>query len=244
MRVKAFRLVKVMFVVTLLTTLPIACNRKADENKETPVAKNAEVRDYALVRFVNATAYSEPVDVYVDEMKVIPAVGKDKATDYNDWEAKRHEIAVRVANADKPAATNSEGLSAGKHYTVIAFSKADGTPAVSVFTDKEPEPGSGKAKIRLIHVADGADELGVFLAGAKDSLVNGVNYNTDSVVDVDPSVRSLEIRKEGEKVVALNIPELSLEPGKTTTIVVASDQDRKLRAIKLDDSLPAQGLNR
>jgi hypothetical protein len=38
----------------------------------------------------------------------------------------------------------------------------------------------------------------------------------------------------------VKIPELSLEAGKTYTIVIAADQDRKLRAIKLDDTIGLQ----
>jgi hypothetical protein len=132
-------------------------------------------------------------------------------------------------------------LSAQEHYTVVGFSKADGTPGVVVFHDSDSQPEAGKARIRLIHVADGAAELGVFAAGGKDSLLDGVNYSDESSADVDPGIRMLEIRKEGEKVVAVKIPEVSLQAGKTYTIVIAADQDRKLRAIQLDNTGLQQG---
>lgn len=240
MRMKAFRSTH-LIALAMLALLPLACTTEPDKVAETD-AERAEVRETALVRFVNAT--SEPVDVYSDQAKIIPSVEKDKVTDYSEWDAKRHDIEVRPSGTDRPATANSESLSAGQHYTVVGFSKMDGTPGVAVFADKDAQPEVGKAGIRLIHVADGADELGVFSAGAKDSLVDGVNYNSESFVEVDPAVRSLEIRKQGEKIAALKIPDLTLEPGKTYTIVVATDQDRKLRVIQLENTLPAQGLNR
>lgn len=243
MRTKAFRLARGLIAGTVLALLPVACAPKTENTETTPTGK-AEARETALVRFVNATTYTEPVDVYVDEMKVIPAIEKDKVTDYSEWNAERHEIGVRPAGNNQQLATNSEGLSAGKHYTVVGYTKIDGTPGVAVFPDDKDKPEAGKAGIRLIHVADGADDLAVYPAGGKDSLVNGVDYDSDSFVQVDPGVRSLEIRKGNEKITTLKIPELSLQPGQTYTIVVATDQNRKLHAIQLDNTLPAEGANR
>jgi hypothetical protein len=243
MRVKAFLFLKGLIALTVVALLPMACANDR-ETDVTATDTETKVREIALVRFVNATSYSEPVDVYLDQTKVIPAVGNDKVTDYSEWTAERHDIEVRQAGTAAPAEVNSESLSAGEHYTVVGFNKMDGSAGVAVFPDKDSLPEAGKAGIRLIHVADGADELEVYSPGARDSLVEGVNFNSEGFIEVDPAVRSLEIRKEGEKIAALKIPDLSLEPGKTTTIVVAADQDRTLRAIKLESGLPAQGLNK
>jgi hypothetical protein len=231
MRFKAFRTAGLLLMVAALAALPLAC---APEPETADKPATAEPQERAFVRFVNATTYTQPVDVYMDNTKVLPEVNRDRATDYSEWPADRHEIALRVAGSAAPSVTNSESLSAKERYTVVGFSKSDGTPGVAVFRDNEAQPEAGKARIRLIHVADGAAELGVYPTGGKDSFLDGVNYSDESSADVDPGVKALEIRKQGEKVVALKIPELSLEPGKTYTIVVAADQDRKLRAIQLE----------
>ena len=181
------------------------------------------------------------MDVYVDEAKVLPDVSRDRVTDYSEVAAARHEIGLRVAGNVSSEAKDSESLKAQEHYTVVGYSKADGTPGVTVFHDSATPPDAGKARIRLIHVADGAAELGVFPAGGKDSLLHGVNCSDESSADVDPGIRMLEIRKQGEKVVAVKIPEIPLQAGKTYTIVIAADQDRKLRAIQLDNAGLQQG---
>ena len=93
-------------------------------------------------------------------------------------------------------------------------------------------------------MADGAAELGVFPSEGKESFLDSVNYNDESSADVDPGPRILEIRKEGEKIVALKLPQIPLEVGKTYTIIVAADQDRKLHAIQVDSTPVQQGLNR
>jgi hypothetical protein len=238
MRFKAFPAARLVLALAILAALPLACAPEPDETADK--AATTETKEHALVRFVNATVYTQPVDVYVDETKVLPEVSRDRVTDYSEWDADRHKIELRVAGAAAPAASNSESLNAQERYTVVGFTKADGTPSVAVFNDSDARPDAGKARIRLIHVADGAAELGVFPAGAKDSLLDGVNYSAESSADVDPGPRALEIRKQGEKVVALKIPELSLEAGKTYTIVIAADQDRKLRAIQLGDTAGVQ----
>ena len=238
MTVKAFSAARVVLAITVLAVLSLACAPKPDTDDKT-VTPQAEER--ALVRFVNSTTFTEPVDVYVDEAKVLPEVNRDRVTDYSEWKAGRHEIGLRVAGSATPSVTNSESLDAQERYTVVGFSKADGTPGVAVFNDTAAQPEAGKARIRLIHVADGAAELGVYPSGGKDSLLDGVNYSDESSADVDPGPRALEIRRQGEKVVALKIPELRLEPGKTYTIVIAADQDRKLKVIQVDDSGVQQG---
>lgn len=232
---------KRLIVLAALTLLPWACSPKAENEtaKTTPPPE-----EHALVRFVNATTYTQPVNVYMDEAKMLPEVSKDKVTEYSEWPAKRHEVALRVEGNLAATAKNSESLGSGKQYTVVGFSKVDGTPAVSIFTDGSSIPETGKARIRLIHVADGAAELGVFPSGSKETFLNGVNYNDESSADVDPGPRTLEIRKEGEKIVALKLPQIDLEAGRTYTIVVSADQDRKLHAINIDSSTPVrQGLN-
>ena len=240
MRFKAFRSAGLLLMVAALAALPLSCAPEPD-TADKPVT--AEPQERAFVRFVNATTYTQPVDVYMDDTKVLPEVNRDRATDYSEWPAERHEIALRVVGSAAPSVTNSESLSPQERYTVVGFSKNDGTPGVAVFRDNEAQPEAGKARIRLIHVADGAAELGVFPTGGKDSFLDGVNYSDESSADVDPGIKALEIRKQGEKVVALKLPELSLEPGKTYTFVVAADQDRKLRAIQLENipGLPQQG---
>jgi Domain of unknown function (DUF4397) len=239
MRFKALFTARWLVAIAAIAVLPLACAPKPDSTDK--AAASSAHEEHALVRFVNATTYTEPVDVYLDEAKVLPEVSRDRVTDYSEWKANRHEIEVRVAGNVSSSAKDSENLGAQEHYTVVGFSKADGTPGVAVFHDSDSQPEAGKARIRLIHVADGAAELGVFPAGGKDSLLDGVNYSDESSADVDPGIRMLEIRKEGEKVVAVKIPEVSLQAGKTYTIVIAADQDRKLRAIQLNNTGLQQG---
>src|SRR5678815_5479772 len=121
MRLNVRRWATGLIALTALTLLPLACSPKAEKTDTGNTAP--PVKEHALVRFVNVTTYKEPVDVYLDETKVLPQVAKDKATDYSEVPADRHEIGVRVAGSATSAGTNSENLSSGERYTVVGYSK-------------------------------------------------------------------------------------------------------------------------
>src|SRR5262252_4922113 len=147
MNIKAFQTARWLTALAIVAVLPLACAPKPDNTKTTAPA--AKEKEQALVRFVNATAYREPVDVYVDEAKVLPDVSRDRVTDYSQVAADRHKIGLRVAGNVSSEAKDSESLKAQEHYTVVGFSKADGTPGVEVFHDSASPPDAGKARIRL-----------------------------------------------------------------------------------------------
>src|SRR5262245_32913485 len=112
MRFKALPTARWLVAVAAIAVLPLACAPKPDT---TDKAAAPAAKEQALVRFVNATTYSEPVDVYLDEAKVLPGVSRDKVTDYAGWSAERHEIELRVAGNVSSSAKDSESLSAQKH---------------------------------------------------------------------------------------------------------------------------------
>jgi hypothetical protein len=226
MRSKLSFALTALIVCATIVTLG-ACNRNRTETAQ---------KDRALVRFVNATSYQEPVALYLDKNPVIPDVAPDRVSQYTETDAKRHTVEVRAKDQTAPAATNSESFTAGDSYTIVGFNKRDGTPAVGVFADKRDEPAAGKARIRVIHVADGAEDLDVYPAGSKDALVESVDFNSANYVDVDPGVQSLEIKREGETVVSLTIDNLSLTPGRTETIIVEADANQMLHAIRVQDA--------
>jgi hypothetical protein len=236
MRSNAFRIAGDLIVLAAVTLLPLACASKPHEGDR--AAMDADIRENALVRFVNATAVEEPVDLYLDETKALLEVGRNKVTDYNEWPADRHDIELRTSGNPKPIAMNSSRLSTGERYTVVGYNRANGTSGVAVFRDNVSLTESGKARIRVIHVAHGADELDVFPTGSNDSIIAGVGYKTDSSAEIAPGVKSLEIR--GGKTSSIQVPDLTLEAGKTYTIVVAADAEQTLRAIQTDNVPPVR----
>jgi hypothetical protein len=220
-------------VLVALAAATAACR------SERPEDRTGAPAEMARVRFVNATAHPERVALYLDKVAVASDVEPDKVTAFIEAEPKRHVVEVRSNDPNQPAATNSESFAAGEYYTVVGYSRKDGAPEIAIFEEKRSEPGAGKARIHVIHVAPGVDDLDVFPAGSRDALVESIDFNTSSYVEVDPSVRSLEIKREGEDVVSLLIDNLALEPGETQTIIVEADKNNMLHAIQAEGPAPA-----
>ena len=234
MGARTFRILPKMAVLVAIALLPPACGARRPGDS----AGAAAFRENALVRFVNATTFDQPVDLYRDETRVLSDVRKDEASGYADWLAERHDIELRFLTSRTPIAANSEVLIAGQRYTVVGFDKTDGKSGVAVFRENVAPPEKGKSRLRLIHVADGVDGLAVFPSGSAKPLVDGVDYKTDISAEIAPDVKSLEIRKEGSPIVAVRIQDLALEAGKSYTIIVAADADHKLRAIQVENASP------
>jgi len=208
------------------------------KTSQAPAGTDVAKRNNALVRLVNAR--TDQVDVYFGDVKAFAEVDGQKITGYSELPAERHDLKVLPTGKDPvtaTVATNSEGLSEGMHYTVVAFTKKDGTPGITLFKDELTSPANGKARVRVINYATGVDEVDVYPAGQKDSLVKGVNFNSATgYKDVDPSIKTVEIHKSGDKQIAARTPDLTLAAGKTYTLLVINDANA-LKVIPVEDQL-------
>ena len=217
-----------------------ACSRKSDDHpvasdtpsgaSQAPPAAQANERDQALVRVVNAVPGTPAVDVTADKAPVASELPYASVTPYKPVPASADDFAVKVAGkADGPMlAENSESIMSGKHYTLIAFpgkadertGKAEEKVDLQVVTDDIVTPEAGKARVRVVHAAADVDTVNVYAKGGKDSIFDGVDFReATGYKDVDPSITSLELKAADGKVVAT--PAVSVEAGKSYTIVVA-----------------------
>lgn len=227
-------------VLALAATVAVgACSRKSDDHpvaSDTPSgasqaepAKVANDRDQALVRVVNAVPGTPAVDVTADKMAVVSELPYASVTPYKPVPASADDFVVKVAgNAGSPVlAENSESISSGKHYTLVAFpgkadenGKTEQKADLQVVTDDIVTPEAGKARVRVVHAAADVDTVNVYAKGSHDTLFDGVDFReATSYKDVDPSITTLELKNAAGKVVAT--PAVSIEAGKSYTIVVA-----------------------
>ena len=106
---------------------------KTDAGTSTaPPAKDVKQRDNALVRVINAVPGATSLNVFADDQKVFEGVSFKSVTPYKELSESRHTFRVRQTGKDdaQAMAENSEGLSGGKHYTIVVM------PGVS--TEDEP----------------------------------------------------------------------------------------------------------
>jgi len=239
-------------VATLL--LIVACSRESSQKQSVTTttekgtstaapANEAKKRDNALVRVINTIPKGPAIDVFADDQKAFEHVGYKEVTPYKEMSDKlRITFAVRPTGHDTsaPAVKNTEMISNGNHYTIVALLDTNGKPALKTVDDDLTPPHSDKAKVRFIHASPDVGEVDVYSRARNDELFGGVNFKSEvGYKEVDPVKTTLEVRPEGKKNVLLSIPHTSLDAGKIYTIVIAgrTKMKPKLEAITVEDQL-------
>jgi hypothetical protein len=242
-------------VVLALSTVMIAggCKREADKHPVTsetpsgtstsPPAAAVNERDQALVRVVNAVPGTPSLDVVADKGPVATSVQYASVTPYKQVPASADKFEMKVAGAEGTIlAENREPIMSGKQYTLIAVPGKEHEKAdLQVVTDDIQTPDNGKARVRVIHAASDVEAVDVFAKGDKDAIFDGVDFKeTTSYKEIDPTVTTLELKSDdGKRVVAR--PTVTIEPGKSYTIVVTghSHGTPALKALVIEDRLMA-----
>jgi uncharacterized protein DUF4397 len=206
-----------------------------------PPAKEAERRDNALVRVIN-TVPGATFDIYADNQKVFEGVSFKSVAPYKELSDDRHTFRIRPAGQDNapPIVENSEGLSGGKHYTIVVMPGTNDKVALNVLNDNITPPPTDKAEVRVIHASPDAGEVDIVAKEGNKKLFSGVNFERGtSYTDVEPMKTTLEVRPEGKDTPVLTVPNANFEKGKIYTIVVAGRAKGmpKLQAIMVEDHL-------
>ncbi len=216
---------------------------KADTGTSTaPPARDVEQRNNALVRVINTVPGNTSFDVFADDQKIFDKVNFKGVTPYKELSNTRHTFRIRMAGQDKaaPLAENSEGLSGGRHYTVVVMPGTNDKTTMSVINDNITPPPADKAQVRVIHAAPDVGEVDVVDKQANKKLFSGVNFEKGTnYMNVDPAKTTLEVRSEGQDKPILTVPNANFERGRFYTIVVAGHAmgNQKLQAVLVEDQL-------
>lgn len=209
-----------------------ACNTKTSQQTRTTTSGG----DQALVRFVNADPRTPSADLWFGDRSVAANIAYKNVTPYMPLPDERSTFKLRSAGSTADLATNSEGLSEGRRYTVVAMRSPDGSARLVAVSDTLTAPAPGKAKVRMINSAPRAGEVSLATAGEESDIVDDLNFgNSSDFKEVDATRRTLEIRREGTHVGAVRLNTLQIQPGRLYTIVVTGEQ--ALDAIRIEDEL-------
>ena len=204
-----------------------------------PASKAAKQADVALVRFVNGTTTDK--DLAFGDTTPFPGVGDRDVTAYKQLPAERRDFKLYAKN-DKTIslATNSEGLSAGKHYTILAVNTKDGKTSLDPISDSLTPPDAGKAKVRVINLAPRMENVDLYVEGKSSPIISGagLDHPTD-YKDVDPTNASLAVRHGMNKKNAAVIKDFRIESGKLYTVLVFQDKGGKLKVKTVEDQFTA-----
>jgi len=222
-----------------------ACNKKTEQPTSTATSEGqtstaaagttAARQDRALVRFVNADPGHATADLWFGDMKAFSDVAYKAVTPYTELPADRSTFKLRASGQNTDVATNNEGLYAGRHYTLVAIRKQDGTNILRAVSDDLDAPSAGKAKVRMINAAPNAGELDLVQArDRKNEIFDGIDFDSPtSFKEVEPG--NFEVRHDDNKAPALRLPQLSVQPDKFYTVIITGD--RAVESIRIEDQL-------
>lgn len=222
---------------------PVQSKAQGSTTSEAPPARAAEHRDSALVRFIDTVPEMSGLDLYADSMMVMTNSTYKTVTPYQELPGESLAFRIRPANQHmaEPLDTESEGLSAGNHYTIVAFSDADAAKAdLAVFKDDLAPPDAGKAKLRVINAAPDLSEIDVMMPGSEKALFSGVNYKSATkFANVSPLRSTIQIHREGEKTPVLEVPAMNIEAGRIYTLLIVgrATGTPKLETLQVEDRL-------
>lgn len=216
-----------------------AVESSGDGKGTAPSATTAKQADKALVRFINGTMTDK--DLAFGDLTPFAGVDARDITAYKELPAERHDFKLFAKGDTANAlATNSEGLTAGKHYSILAVTEKDGKETLDPVVDDLTPPSAGQAKVRVINLAPGMEKLDLF-TGAKDSaVVSGAELDHPSdYKEVNPSEAELNVRHGMSKKNDVPVKDLKLEAGKLYTILVFQDKSGKLKVKTIEDQFTA-----
>jgi len=203
-----------------------------------PSSAAAKQADRAMVRFVNGTR--EKKDVAFGELTAFDGVGDRDITEYKELPAERREFKLVGHGEDKAVlATDSEGLTAGKHYTLLAVTERGGKTTLHNIEDDLTPPDAGKAKVRVINLVPAMAKIDLY-GHEKDAIISGASLNSPTdYKTVDPAEAELTVRNGTSKKNSVPIKDIAMKSGKLYTILVFQDKKGSLKTKTIEDAFSA-----
>lgn len=198
---------------------------------------SADKRGMALVRVLNAVPGGSRLVVRADRDHQLTAADYKKVTEYQpiDRNWVTFEIGASGDSVFEPLSTNREMLTDGHRYTIVVMRDSAKGYETRVLRD-EISDDSTTARVRVIHAARGVDEVNLVRRGG-DTLLDGVNFTMEAGYRaIEPWTGTLEIRSESGNRLLLSIPNVSLQAGRSYTIVLTRNAAGKLESFRFDDS--------
>jgi hypothetical protein len=108
--------------------------------------------DEGHVRLVDASTDYGTISLYESGNELGSAVAADTVGGYAGVSAGTYEFDLRTAGSSSTAASISQAVATGDHFTLVGYVDA-GTLKVATLTDDEDKPSSGYASLRIFNAA-------------------------------------------------------------------------------------------
>jgi hypothetical protein len=222
------------FAIAALSVFALAAC--SDDDATNPVPQGR-------VRVVHAISDVPMTDVLLDGTKVKAGLAYKSADAYRTGTVGQHPVKVRKQNAAADLVSVNHNVQADKDYTIIAYG-SEAQPKSFALTDDNTAPAAGKARVRVVHAADGEPNVDVYVVKAVGDLATA----TAAATNIAPGAASAYVTKDadtylviftgvGNKTAVLTVQNVDLANGKVRTVVAVEKAGggTPLEGVKLDD---------
>ena len=215
----------------------IALTACDDDDATNPVAQG-RVRVVHAISDVNAT------DILFDGATVKTDLAYKAADAYRAQDVGEIPIKIREANAATDLVSIDHDVEADDDYTIIAYG-SEATPKSIVLTDNNTAPAANKAKVRIVHAADGEAAFDVYVVEDEDDVATANPSAADisageasAYLTVDAGTYVVVLTEVGEKDAVLSVPNVDLTNGKIRTVVAVEKAGGggPIEGVKLNDN--------
>ena len=180
--------------------------------------------DQAMVRVLNGSPDASSLDVYLDDslVEALSGVSFGAISDYTTVQAGSHDLKVFDSGADptvdQPRYTTNVGVDAGTMNT-LAVTDVLATVKLQVLVDT-PAPVAKKSQVRFVQYSADLPPGDIAPVG-KDPLVTDLAYPAASqYLTVPAGSYILESRPAGDASVGMQLPPVTLAPGRSYSAFV------------------------
>jgi hypothetical protein len=219
------------------TRTPVVTTTDKGNTSASPAGTEVAARDRSLVRLVNALPSKQHLDIGGDDRAVFGDVGYKTVTPYTEMSGNIVKFRLRRTGTDSVLASNTETMTDGYRYTIIAMPDEKGGARLVVVRD-EVVPDAGKARLRVINAAPGVKDADVAVQGQKDALFTNIAYAAEAgYKDLDPMTATIEIRREAKSGRTILLKNMRFDAGKAYTIVLTGATPSEIETITFDDAI-------
>jgi hypothetical protein len=201
-----------------------------------PVAAGAQGQP-AQVRVAHFSPDAPAVDVYVNDDRVLSGVEYPTVSEYLELPAGSYDFAVRPAGAaasSDPVIEETASVEAGAAYTVAAVGALADIQA-AIFGDDLSAPGSGKAKVRVIHAAPEVPAVDVAVEGGP-TLFEGAEFpSATDYAEVDAATYPVQVKGAGSDDVLLEAS-LPVKAGTIYSVAAIGGAGKDTRLLPIVDA--------
>ena len=176
----------------------------------------------AYVAFYHASPDAPDFDIIIDNQRANSQPFKyNNYSNYLTFNTGSTKIKFTPVNAANAYIDSTLTFKEDKLYSLFAINRLQNIELL-VIQDSVMTPATGKAGLRVIHLSPDAPAIDVATTGNSSTTVaTNLNFKGNTLFkDVTTGIQTFQVKQTGTNEVLLNVPDLTLESGKTYTLLL------------------------